>query len=371
MKPELSLRIHNILPYLQAEYIIEDYWTLQDILVKAETWDDLPKDAQDAITEAELAIKDNFYEDHIHNIELNLNEFDEQSKGLVQQQQGALQNVIVNIESKVVNEVLNKITNASNTFEDNSDIITQSDEDSDKKELEISLAAFFAVLIPLFASQTVASRAKEFGMFTNFKLNKQVKDYIKSISEKAADSHINTIVEDLRSTIKGTYDGIINDQLISIRESGRAVTDEDLVLARKKALEGASQQRIISAIKTEYSGNISTNRAKAIARTETNRAFTQSQYQADIQFIKQNGLEDQAYKQWTTQSANPCQICIDLANQPPIPFETNFADLGTELTATYEVDGKTKVLKQLVNFEPLSAGNAHVNCSCRYLLVIK
>lgn len=301
-----------------------------------------------------------------------LNEFDEESQGLVQAQQGTLQNTVISIEGRLVSDILNKLTHVRNAFDKSGDVITDSDRQDAEDELEMSLAAFYAILIPLYAASILSSRAKEFGGFTNFKLNKSVKDYIKDIASKTSKSHIDTIIEDLRLTIKKTYDGIVNESLQTIRDTGRSVTDADLVLARSKALEGASQQRIISAVKQEYAGNISQARAKAIARTETNRAFTQSQYQADTQFVTQNGLQDRAYKQWTTRSDHPCAICQSLAAQPPIPFSQNFANIGDELSATYKgEDGKTKVLKQLVNFEELSAGNAHVNCSCRYILVIK
>jgi hypothetical protein len=301
----------------------------------------------------------------VHNL------FDEESQGVITTQQGALENSVVSIEARVVNDCLNRMFKNESKFDTDNELITERQRKDHEQELAMVLGAFYGVVIPLFATGIMAKRAQEFGLFGDFTLNTEVKKYIKETAKKAAESHIGTIVEDLRSAAKETYDKAVEAEIKAIKDAGRSVTDADLKLARAKALEGQSQQQIISAIKKEYSGNIATTRAKAIARTETNRAFTQSQFQADLQFLKQNNLTDQAYKKWITRSGNPCPICNDLAKQPPIPFKQNFADLGDELVATYTEDGKTKVRKQLVNFQELSAGNAHVNCSCIYMLIIQ
>jgi len=307
--------------------------------------------------------------DHNHDFESIIQQFETETKGILNNQQAALQNAIVNIEGRVTNSVINKVT--KNAFDDESDIINKTDKRESEKELILALAAFYTVIIPLFARQTASKRTAEFGYPAEFKMTPQVKAYIKQISQKAGESHINTILEDLRQATKQTYDGLVQAEVDKIAKTGRKVTDADLVLARKKALEGANQQQIINAIKQEY-GSISTNRAKAIARTETNRAFTRSQYEADLQFLVDNDLMPRAYKTWETRSSNPCPICVDLAAQGPIPFTENFADLGDELVATYvDEKGRTRVKKQVVDFEEIHAGNAHVNCSCIYKLVIK
>lgn len=305
---------------------------------------------------------------HEH-LEVIRNEFDEESQGIISHQQAALQNTIVNIEGRFVNDVIDKVKKVTNAFEEEKDIISKSDKRDYEKELEIALAAFYAIVIPLFATSVLNRRVKEFGEFTNFKLNSDIKKYIKEISSKTSQSHIDTITKDLLSTIHNSYETEV-ERLVAEISTGRKVTDVDLKLARKKALEGKSQAQIIRDIKNEYK-NISDVRAKTIARTETNRAFTQSQYQADLQFIKQNKLEGKAYKKWITRSDAPCPTCIDLASRPPVPFNENFANLGDQIITTYVEDGKTKVKTNLVNFEPLSAGNAHPNCSCIYQLIIE
>lgn len=307
--------------------------------------------------------------DHDH-VGLIKNEFDEESQGIISSQQGALQNTVGQIEAQVTNAVINRLTKVKNNFDEQSDIISEREKKDYEQELEIALAAFYGILVPLYATTVLNRRVKEFGKFANFKLNNEVKAYIRGVAGKASESHINTIVEDLLGTVKKTYDDLVQKELAAIADTGRKVTDADLKLARKRALEGKSQAQIVSEVKKKYT-EINAVRAKAIARTETNRAFTQSQYQADKQFIKQNKLEGKAYKKWITQSDNPCPTCLDLASRPPIPFDVNFADLGDEIVTTYKEDGKTKVKTNLVSFEPLTAGNAHVNCSCKYMLIIE
>lgn len=315
--------------------------------------------------------EDDPIDQHFHDSAIVVrNEFDEESQGIITNQQGALQNAVENLEARVVNSVIRKVT--KNEFDTQTDIMSESEKRDYEQELELALAAFYGVIIPLYATSTLNKRAKEFGLVGNFKMNSETKTYIKTVAGKAATSHINTILDDLLKATKTSFDKAVKSQLDAIEATGRAITDADLKLARKKALEGASQAEIVSAIKDEYSGHIAPNRAKAIARTETNRAFTQSQYQADIQFLQQNDLTSKAYKKWITTSDNPCAICQELAAQAPIPFSQNFADLGDELKATYTDDkGKTKVLSQVINFEALSAGNAHVNCGCKYMLIIE
>ena len=139
--------------------------------------------------------------------------------------------------------------------------------------------------------------------------------------------------------------------------------DDLYKIAYEAAQKGMSQIEIINEIKNKYSYDISETRAKTVARTETNRAFTRAQYEADKQFVEQNGLEGKVFKQWHTRSDNPCEFCQALEDEGLVPFEDTFRDIGQSIT----VDGKSLD----VNFESLEAGNAHPNCSCDYELVIK
>lgn len=298
------------------------------------------------------------------------NAVDDDSQSVIETQQGSLQNSIVDIETRLTGSVLTNFNKIENQLSDENEILSQEERDRLVSELTLVLAGFYMLIIPLYARTIANRRLKEFGSSTDFEVNNEVKKYIDQISSQVSESHINTIFTDLYRSITNTYNDIIESQIEKIKDTGRKVTDDDLVLARKTALEGGSRQQIVNSIKDEYK-DITANRAKAIARTETNRAFTQAQYQADLQFIKQNGYDGQAYKKWITRSSNPCPTCLDLASQPPIPFTKNFADLGDKIITTYEENGKTKVKTQMVDFEPLSAGNAHVNCGCTYQLIIE
>lgn len=269
------------------------------------------------------------------------NQLDAASASNLSNQQNALQNTIANIDSEVVATVIKNISKVKNAFDSQNDIITDNQKQGFKDDLAVALAAFYGIVMPLYGSNVMSNRLKQFGMQANFKLNASTKAFIKANSTKAADSHVETIV---------------NDMLTEVQEA---------------ALRGETQTQIINAIQNEYTSSISQARAKVIARTESNRAFSMSQYEADKQFVSQNNLQGQAYKQWITRSANPCPICLDLASQPPIPLETNFANMGDTLTGTSEVDGKTKVTSMQVDYEDVEAGTVHPNCSCTYQLIIQ
>lgn len=298
------------------------------------------------------------------------NEFDEETQGLVAIQQSSLQNEINNVEQMVVGAVLNKLTKANNAFEDTNDIISKTQQAEYEKTLQQDLENFYLVLIPIFASLFLAKRAKEFNMLASFKTTPAIKREMKTLSKLVSKSHIDTILEDLRTTIKATYDSNVQERLAVITATGRTVTDSDLVLARKLALEGNGQTKIVSEIKQEYA-NIAQGRAKTIARTESARAFNQSQYQSDIQFTQQNDLTERAYKKWVTRNDNPCAFCLDMANQPPIPLTQNFLDLGDVFEVIDNNGEKTKVKKMSIDFEPIEAGLLHPNCGCTYRLIVE
>lgn len=277
------------------------------------------------------AEKANAQDEHIHTHALSeKKKLDEELSGVIGQQEGSLQNAIVNIDAHIVADAINRIQ--KNDSYDESDIITKSSKKEYINELEAVLVGFYGIVMMLNGGKSMRNRTGEFAMPGVFTLDAVAKKYINKISEKVAESHVQTVLDDI------------------------------LVTARDKALTGATQTEIISAIRKKYDATISETRAKAIARTETNRAFTRSQYESDRQFIKQNKLEKRAYKRWRTRSDNACAFCQSLAKGPLIPFSKAFADLGDDL----EVDGK----KLPINFEALEAGNAHTNCSCIYELVI-
>lgn len=283
--------------------------------------------------------------------------------------QSSLKTGVMQVETQLVSKMMSQVT--QNAFDSESNIITQKDKKEATRKLSLVLMAFYASVISLFGKRVITERLKQYGENANFKYNTDIKRYTKQLADKVAESHVDTVTKDIHNTIQSTYNETVKSEAEKIAKlAGRSVNDADLVLARQKAMEGIGRQKLISEITNKYQ-NITKTRATAIARTETNRAFTQSQYQADTQFLQQNDLMNNAYKVWQTRSDNPCVFCKELESRGPIPFKNDFASVGDELVVATTVNGKTKVNKLPINFEDLQAGNAHVNCGCQYKLVIK
>lgn len=259
-------------------------------------------------------------------------------------QERFLKNSLISVEGRIVSEVIKKIekkTNAkhkaTNAYEVIADIIGSRDKSAIVNELEGILQAFYGTTIASEGIEAMKRRTLELEMSGTFSFDNLTKKYIKELSLKVSDSHVDTVLSDL------------------------------LVTTREAALEGLGQKEIISRLTTEYADTITKTRATTVARTETNRSFTRAQYEADRQFIEQNDLQGQVFKRWKVRSNNPCPFCESLEAEGDIPFDVAFRDLGTEISV-----GQGEDKKQLkVNFEALEAGNAHPNCSCIYELVIK
>ncbi len=269
----------------------------------------------------------------------SINQTDNTSS-LVESQAASLQNAVINIEAQAAAIAVNKLAkrNVKNDISDYGDLLVDENElitKSERKnlvdEMIVVLTAFYGIVINLQGGSIMRDRVGEFALTGSFALDKDVRKWIKETAKKVSISHIDTVSNELFET------------------------------ARKAALAGKSQQQIISELTTKFQ-TISDQRAKVVARTETNRAFTRAQFDADRQFIDQNELNKRAYKRWRTRSANPCPFCQSLEAEGLIPFGKAFRALGEKI----EADGKTLD----VGFESLEAGNAHPNCSCVYELVI-
>jgi hypothetical protein len=287
----------------------------------------------------ELETKENACDCHSGHIAAVSNQLDDAGNQVVMTQQGSLKNTIMGIEERVVVSVLSKVTD--NQYDEQSDIIDKKDRDTYEEELAIALLLFYGVMFPLHGSSTIQRRLRELGIVGSFRMTTQVKEYIGALSKKVATGHIDTILEDV------------------------------LVVVRQASLSGAGREELVAIVKKEYNDTISKFRAETIARTETNRAYTRAQYEADAQLIADNGLQGRAFKKWVTRSGNPCPICQSLASEPPIPFGTPFREFGDEMTVTYEENEKTRVRSMTFDFETLDAGNAHPNCQCAYQLIIE
>lgn len=270
-----------------------------------------------------------------------LNQLSADRKGLIKQQEGALKNNVQNIEAELVANMLqrlrkkNKSINAPEevTIDSESDLITKTERKRSVKELAFILGAFYGIVTTLRGEEVARKRSDEYNLPVTFTLDKRIKQRIKELSDKVGKSHVDIVVKDVYKT------------------------------ASEAALQGKSLTEIESLIKQKYASEISETRATAVARTETNRAFTIAQYEADIQFVDQNDLDGRVFKVWHTRSDNPCAFCRALEDEGPIPFKQNFRSLGDV------VKSGDQILK--IEFSHLEAGNAHPNCSCDYELIIE
>lgn len=261
------------------------------------------------------------------------NQFEQEQQGIVQQSTASLQNAIVNADGQLVAAAINSIqSTSSKKIKKETDLVTKSEQQDTFNELTGILASFYGVILTLEGPNVMRKRNSEFIKTSRFVMGRDMLKSVKRLAKKVSKSHVGTVMDDI------------------------------FVTAREGALENLSQEDLINRLTTKYSGQIAETRAKTVARTETNRAFTTAQFEADEQFVKQNKLEGRAFKQWRTRSDNPCPFCKSLEAEGPVPFSQDFRSLGD----TVEVDGKTLE----VGFEALSAGNAHPNCACIYELIV-
>lgn len=262
------------------------------------------------------------------------------SRSIIGQQEGALQNAVVNIDEQLVAAAMKRVKKKSDnaiSIDGEGDLITKTEKKDAIQDLTLVLSGFYSIVMLLKGNEVMRDRMGEFALAGSFTIDKKVKKYVEKVSKKVANSHIDTIADDVFRT------------------------------AQKAALEGLSQEQIIQKLKDQYSSEIVEGRAKVIARTETNRAFTRAQFEADNQFVDQNDLKSRAFKQWRTRSANPCDFCQSLEDEGPIPLDDSFRDIGSDIIVGKGDD--KKVLE--VSFESLEAGNAHPNCNCDYELIIE
>lgn len=328
------------------------------------------------------------------------NALDPAVKDSVILQEANLQNAVAGLEAKVVNAVVEALREGD--IDEAERLISEAQEEGYIAELALLFAGFFLVLFPIYAAQLFMFRLAQFGVQGIFAMTDDISDYIEKSARAAAESHIQTIINDLRKTIEESREQITRDNLIkevtdkvnqrdpeymaklptnpsqqdivNAVDSGKFDSDPAYKLARDKVREGEGLREITKAIQNKYT-HIAATRAKTIARHESSRVFNMSQYQADLQFLKESNNLDRAYKRLRSRTNEPCAVChmlIDKTTKDPIPFAKNFADLGDELTATFRREsGKMAVQKMAISYEAIKAGNVHVNCNCEYELVIK
>lgn len=204
--------------------------------------------------------------------------------------------------------------------------------------LALPFAVYFTVMYPIYASYRVQKTADELGIkdvTPIVALTDDVKQTIEQFARKDATSHINTINTDIQNALA-------------------------IVGAR------ANSPEEFRALFSQAFAQIQQRRSLAIANNAAARIFNISQYEADLQFLTRAGLVKQAYKVLFSLSGDPCPFCSSLiaeTNAKPIPFTSNFANMGDSI----EADGKSMKL----DFENIIAGNVHPNCRCAYRLIVE
>lgn len=266
-------------------------------------------------------------------------------------------------------------------------ILTNTANSQQATNLMFALLTIGTILLPLYARQRIQNLLVQFGLHTVFAQTDTAKESLKEQAKKGAESHVHTIAKDLKNSL----DDAIDAELPTVRQgmeerfpSLKGIDQKDYLddvrvnaemykYARQLILSGASRDIIIKKLQENFS-DISKRRANVIAGNESNRVFTLSQYEADEQFLAQNSLTDKAYKRLVSNTGHPESICkaiIDITAAHPIPFKQDFLPFGKQFVVKTDVGGKEKTYKFTPNYERLRSGHIHVNCHCRYELLIK
>lgn len=250
--------------------------------------------------------------------------------------------------------------------------------------LMFALLTIGAILLPLYAKQRLVALFRQFGLHTVFAATKDNQNVLRLQAERGAKSHIRTIAKDIKNSLDDAIADEINSPEIEAsikdkyeeltplegKEFKAAVVDNQAIykFARDLIMAGESRQSVIKKLQENFA-HIGTRRANVIAGNEANRVFTMSQFDADQQFLAQNQLTPKAYKRLVSNTGNPEAICayiIRKTAEQPIPFTQDFVPFGK--TITVKENGKTYKFK--AGYEKLQSGHIHVNCHCRYELLI-
>ena len=297
------------------------------------------------------------------------------------------------IQKEAINKSISKVT--INSFEEE-DILTEEDKIELSEKLKNAVKDYWWILVPMFATTLISQRNNQFKTKYNFVFSDDIKDRVMENATKVSDSHIQTIINNILKASNKSYRNILETISVNLltelykknpeklkdyfeaepteKQVLKAIRETDILEKNRKVYEkanrmvaeGYGRNEIIKAIQKEYD-YISTNRAKTIASNEASRAFVNSQYQADLQFLNAVGKMDVAYKELYSRSGNPCTFCQEVINKGPVPFTKPFVELGETLKTT--VNGKEA--EWTANYEAIDAGVLHVNCQCGYRLILK
>ena len=291
------------------------------------------------------------------------------------------------VERQIINESSSQLI--QNNFTE-SDFLDGEKKESFVDRLVNFYKQYWWIAFPLFANILTNKRNNEFGARHEFVVTNDIENTLDQTAKEVSEGHVNTIIKDVVLTANKVYDELTTNEAVKLikqdyvehpnnyveyfvttptdKEILNAIRNTDILsqneriyrTARQLALQGGSRQNIAKAIRERYQ-HISETRATTIARNETSRIFTQSQYDADFQFLNSIGKLRKKKKRLISRTGHPCEICQAIIDQGPIPFTQNFLDKCQSI----EVADKTFT----ANYEAIGSGVVHVNCNCRYELV--
>jgi len=288
---------------------------------------------------------------------------------------------VVRVDNQILAQYIQAIQNGS--YAEAEAILNNAISSQQVQTLMFALLTIGTILLPIYARQRIQNLLVQFGLHTVFAQTPSSKQALQEQASKGAESHVHTIAKDLKNGL----DDAIEEELPTVRAGmeerfpqlkGKDQKDylddvrvnaEMYKYARQLVLSGASRDTVIKKLQEKFS-DVSKRRAEVIAGNESNRVFTLSQFEADEQFLAQNKLTDKAYKRLVSNTGHPEAICkaiIDATHARPIPFKQDFLPLNKEFKV--KVDGK--MYKFTPTYENLRSGHIHVNCHCRYELLIK
>ena len=340
--------------------------------------------------------------EHDHKVETFINEVNQDDGKVVEKAYKEFLQEVRDIEKETIDASVKKVE--VNAFEI-SDIIGPRKRKALTEKLKNALHKYWWLIFPLFANNSMSKRNTEFGKDIGFVFNNELQAGVDDNALRVAEGHMETILNDILGASNRAYTNVLEEAaaeiiikiyddsptkwekyfehkptmaeaLSSIRrtdilEENRKIYEK----ANKMAFEGYNRRDIIKAIRNEYS-HISEQRATLIARNETSRAFTRSQFEVDKQFLNGVGKLGQAYKVWySRRPANEqdkiCDFCNEMirtSEENPIPFEEPFIKYGDSMEVMGD-DGKLRIFT--ANYEDIEGGCLHPNCMCGYHLVFK
>lgn len=288
------------------------------------------------------------------------------------------------VDNQILGQYIQAIQNGD--YAEAEAILANAIESQQVNTLTFALLTIGTILLPLYARQRIQNLFVHFGLNTVFSRTKKADEDLRLQAKRGAKSHVRTIARD----IKNSLDDAISDQIeapeieAAMKDKFEALAplssklyaaevrgDQDMYkYARDLILSGSSKDQIIKMLQENFAGTAK-RRAQVIASNESNRVFTMSQFDTDQQFLAQNQLTSKAYKRLVSNTGHPEAICAYIIKKTaadPIPFKQDFAEFGKTIQITGDNGKKFRFTPK---YEKLQSGHIHVNCHCRYELLIK